>query len=350
MAKALQSEGFPAVMFLPSGSPAWKEAESQGLRTIHLPPHRKYFDIPAALLLMRSLQAEGVNLLIFRDNFDMSLCASVKFLLGKSLRTIYFQGMQLGVSKKNIFHRLRYSFIDAWVCPLEWLKNQAIKMAAIAPGKVRVIPLGTDVNTVENSQLRNSVRAELAVPDEELCAGIMGRLDRAKGQDVAIRAIALLREMGKSMHLLIQGEATRGEGDEYSGYLHELVRSNKLENFVHFLPFNAEVAGFYNSIEIAVVASKNETFGMVTVEALAWGKAVVGTNSAGTPEILSNGACGLLFEPGNARELAECLRRLSDEPELRLLLAKSAKARALDFSTSRMAMGLRELIRELTLS
>jgi glycosyltransferase involved in cell wall biosynthesis len=347
MAGALQAAGSSVVLFLPKESPSWKDAASRGLPIIHLPAHRKYYDIPKAWKLAKILREEKVGILLFRDNFDMSLCASVKFILGKNISTIYFQGMQLGVPKKNIFHRLRYNFIDAWVSPLEWLKNQAIRMAAISPEKIWVVPLGTDISVIENRVQRATLRASIGIPENHLCAGIIGRLDRAKGQDIAIQAIAMLQGQGKNMHLIIQGEATRGEGDLFAEELHRLVRKNNLDKLVHFLPFNKDVSAFYNSIDIAVVASKNETFGMVTLEAMAWGKAIVGTNSAGTPELLEGGACGLLFEPANISQLSACLMTLSDEPELRESLAAAAKCRSGEFSIAQMTERLQALFRKL---
>jgi glycosyltransferase involved in cell wall biosynthesis len=64
------------------------------------------------------------------------------------------------------------------------------------------------------------------------------------------------------------------------------------------------------------MASKGETFGTVTIEAMSFGIPVIGTNSSGTPELLEQGKAGLLFEPDNAEELSNNLRLLIDDKSL----------------------------------
>jgi len=74
---------------------------------------------------------------------------------------------------------------------------------------------------------------------------------------------------------------------------------------VHLRPFMEDVSIFFSAIDWMVMATKAETFGMVSIESMACGTPVVGSNAGGTPELLENGKLGVLFETLNANDLSE---------------------------------------------
>ena len=82
------------------------------------------------------------------------------------------------------------------------------------------------------------------------------------------------------------------------------------------------------AFDVVVLATEMETFGLVLIEAMRSGVAVVGSNAGGVPEIIEDGVSGLLFEPGNAADLAAKLRRYCMDRDLRRRLAAAGKARA----------------------
>ncbi len=86
------------------------------------------------------------------------------------------------------------------------------------------------------------------------------------------------------------------------------------------------VAECYAASDIVVVPSLYEPMGYVVLEAMASGKAIVASNTGGIPEMLTDRQTGLLFPPGDADKLADCLRELMDKPELREALGAAARA------------------------
>src|SRR5690606_35858245 len=91
----------------------------------------------------------------------------------------------------------------------------------------------------------------------------------------------------------------------YYDLMLQKIKEFNLENRVFIRPFRKEIVVFYKAIDAFVMASKAETFGMVTIEALASGIPVIGSNAGGTPEILNHGEFGVLFETLNADDLAQ---------------------------------------------
>lgn len=122
---------------------------------------------------------------------------------------------------------------------------------------------------------------------------------------------------------------------EYSAMLCEIARRHGVEDRVRFTgPVPAEeLRAFYKNADVYVQPSFYETFGKTVVEAFFCGCPVIGSNTAATPEIV--GDAGLLFDPNNAGELADCLRRIVTGPELRESLVRKGRERAQLFTAER---------------
>jgi glycosyltransferase involved in cell wall biosynthesis len=110
----------------------------------------------------------------------------------------------------------------------------------------------------------------------------------------------------------------------------------------------AHMPEFWNSVQVAVVPSLYEPFGLVALEALACGVPVVASRAGGLQEIVVDGESGLLVPPGDSAALARALLALLTDEPLRLRLAEGAKRRAHAFSLDRRSQELLQLFLERT--
>ena len=86
----------------------------------------------------------------------------------------------------------------------------------------------------------------------------------------------------------------------------------------------------YSCFDISIMASaKPEPFGGVTIESMAYGKPVIGTNIGGTPEQIIHNQTGLLIPPNNPLEMASAIERLIDDKELRIKMGNEGKKKIL---------------------
>lgn len=118
--------------------------------------------------------------------------------------------------------------------------------------------------------------------------------------------------------------------------------------FVHCvgaLPRSA-MPEFWSAVDVAVVPSLYEPFGLVALEALACGVPVIATAVGGLKDIVLDGECGLLVPPGDAGELGRALRLLLTNEPLRQRLAAGARLRAEQFSLERRSRELLALVLE----
>lgn len=128
--------------------------------------------------------------------------------------------------------------------------------------------------------------------------GAMGRLHTIKGFDVLLRAAAQLRDSGQAFRLKLAGD-----GPELSG-LKALCRELNLDTCVEFCGWAADPLTFLSSVDLFVVPSRYESFGLVLIEAMAAGVPVVASDTEGPRAVLKAGQFGALFQNEDASALA----------------------------------------------
>jgi glycosyltransferase involved in cell wall biosynthesis len=172
---------------------------------------------------------------------------------------------------------------------------------------------------------REGERPRLELPHGVPVVGLVGRLQPWKGQDRLLQAQAILRERGHEMHLLLVGGDAYGLSPEYTASLPALVRSLGLDGAVTMTGQVADAGPYIEQMDILVNASDPEPFGVVLVEGMARGVAVVAVNSGGPGEYIEHARTGMLATSGEPRALADALEPLISSPELRASLARAGQ-------------------------
>ena len=170
---------------------------------------------------------------------------------------------------------------------------------------------------------------------------ILGSLIPEKGQEQAIRAVSFLIRQNIPVRLNIAGD---GAG-EYTRSLKYLVDQLQIGSYVNFLGFVSEPHDLIARSAIILVCSGIETFGRVSVESLAAHTPVVGANAGATPEILENGAAGLLYKFGDPCDLAYKIQLLLEDRNLYEQISEYGhKSVVRRFSSSRYVSGVENII------
>ena len=148
---------------------------------------------------------------------------------------------------------------------------------------------------------------QIRVPQQPYTFVLIGNIQPNKGQEVAIRALALVVEKFPTVRLLIVGS-----GDLAS--LKRLANNLNLENNVEFWGYIEDPYKAYLAADAVLMCSKNEAMGRVTVEGMSACLPVIGYDNFGTSELIEHEHTGLLYSDG-FDELAKCMIRLVDNPE-----------------------------------
>jgi len=186
-------------------------------------------------------------------------------------------------------------------------------------------PLGDRASVVYNGiDLDSFAHAKSYAHPHPFVLGI-GRMVPQKGFDILIEAFAQADVNGH--HLLLAGD-----GAERAA-LERLADKCGLNGNVHFVGrADREMAvSLFHSCSFFALPSRMEPQGIVNLEAMASGKAVVASNTGGVPEIVLADTTGLLVEPGDVHALAGAITKLCKDNDLRNKLGSAGLRRARDF-------------------
>lgn len=337
----MQERGHDVIILCIENSPMHERAIEWNIPVLFIKEHKKYYDFSRAKELVRILRSNSVSHLIVRSTSDISIAATAKSKLGQKLHTTYILGMQLGVKKKNLLHTIRYRYIDLWVCPLPYLKRQVEEWTNYK-NKLVVIPSGIDLSEFDTDQSSSYCREQLSLPTDILLFGIIGRIDPQKGQLLLLNSMTLCRN--KDFSVVFMGDLTLNEGNQALNDIQSFISDHQLEHRVYLRPYQKDTSVFYKAIDWMVMASKAETFGMVTIEAIASGCPVLGSNKGGTPDIINtdSGIGGLLFESQDPVDLA---RRIDEIIDQKITFdAKELKAMASVYDFNRICYQIEEVL------
>lgn len=188
---------------------------------------------------------------------------------------------------------------------------------------------GVESTSLSSSKTAGTIKAELfKLPKSSLVIGLIGRINRWKGQNLLLDAFKELCRSNQQIGLVFVGSAPPGQ-DFLVHALEKQIVADGLSERVKIIPFQRQIGDVWAAIDIAVVPSTEpEPFGLVAVEAMLHEKPVVAAAHGGLAEIVADGETGFLFEPGNSAALVTALQILLNSPEKRLAMGSKGKHRA----------------------
>lgn len=269
---------------------------------------------------------------------------TVALLLKKIYKIPYilsFHGMDIMISQKKLRKKILIKYIaknaDKIICNSEFTKNLALKYLPIRQKTIQVIypcsNISADLN-IDSSDLINKYK----LTNKKVVLSV-GRLVKRKGFDNAIKALpAILKEFPDLIYVII------GSGAEKS-YLQNLIKEKHLEKNVLILENinNVDLAKFYNLCSIFLNPARNiagdvEGFGLVYLEAAAFGKPAICGNQGGEREAVLHNITGIIIDPENIQQISDSVIKLLKSPELAKELGKNGQERVLnDFQWKKQA-------------
>ncbi len=220
--------------------------------------------------------------------------------------------------------RLTAALADAVVCCSETVARQ------FAPQRTRLLTtIYPGVNGSHGDGDGARFRTLHGLREADPCLAVIGNVTPARGQDVAIRALARLRAELPGVRCVIAGVPHPRPVDvAYRQELATLARSLGVEDAVAFVGLVDPIADLYAAADVVVNPARfNEAFGRVAIEALSAGCPVVAARVGATPEIVRDGREALLFAPEDDEALARAVLRLWRDRGLREELVRRGRRR-----------------------
>ena len=175
----------------------------------------------------------------------------------------------------------------------------------------------------------NTVRGQLRLKGHEFVVGVVGDVVARKGHRYLFQALPRVLQEVPELKLVLLGRFNRSE--TYVRKLRQLQQQAPLLTKIKWLGLRDNVQDFMSAFDLCVVPSVEEPLGLVAIEALAAGTAVVASNTGGLPEIVRNGENGLLVPPRDSNALADAIIALARDADLRERMGQ--RGRSMVFET-----------------
>ena len=250
--------------------------------------------------------------------------------------------MQVSGWKRNV-----YAGIERWLAPMcdrivcisEYERRTALERHIGTPEKLTVIMNGIDCTAYEG----DCADPVPGLPEDAFVVGMVGRLSPQKAPDTFIRAAeAVLEKIDNAFFIMVGSGPMEAELRAFAaerGFSDRLWITGWVDN----------AADYIRRLDVAMLLSRWEGFGLALPEYMAAGKPVVATRAQAIPEIIVDGECGLLVDVDDWRQAASAVLRLHDAPGLARRLGENGRARAAErFSLKRVVEAHAELFDALT--
>jgi len=226
----------------------------------------------------------------------------------------------------------------------DYTRDTLINLIGVQPQRIAVIYPTVDEKRFHPGLSSGDLRRKIGLSEDQKLILSVGRLQRRKGFDNVIRALAKLRQQGVDVDY-----ALIGIGDDVD-YLHGLAQKLNVLDHVHFLGHVSyeDLPRWYNACDVFAMPNRDidgdsEGFGLVFLEAAACGKPVVAGTAGGTGSAVLDGETGLRVDGENVAEIGEALAQLLGDPILGEKMGRKARLRVLDnFTHQRRVDQLRD--------
>ncbi len=241
----------------------------------------------------------------------------------------------------RLLNRGLWALADGGIGISEALTRFTIAFEGASPAKMRTIYYGVTIEPpLDSSAMRRRLRSELGLPPDCVTVGVACRLIEQKGVAYAVEAFKRVAPDYPNVYLLIAGEGPLRPALER--------QAAPLGDRVRFLGWRHDIPAFLAGLNVLLVPSLWEGFGLIMLEAMAQQVAIIGSAVSAIPEVVADGETGLLVPPRDPDALAGALARLLADAPLRqhmgLLGRDRLEAR---FSAERMVSETTALYAEL---
>jgi glycosyltransferase involved in cell wall biosynthesis len=324
----------PHVACYRTGGIRFEELQRAGVPILHLPVTslQRPSALAAAIRMRRYIREHGILLVHAYDASAVFVATLARAFGVPAVLSSLLGDRNLLDPRSRRQVRWTDRMVDSIVVNCEAMRRQLIHEEHVANERIELCYNGVD--TAQFYPAANSKRALFA--DASFVIGAVCVLRPEKALGLLQEAFARVRHMKPGMKLVIVGS-----GPELAK-LEAHSRVLGLEDDCIFVPATRSIPEHLRSFDLFVSCSVSEAFSNTILEAMACGCAVVGSRVGGTPELIGNDDRGLLFQSGDAGDLAAKLTKLIENESLRRELGTRAaefarKNLSVEIAAARMA-------------
>ena len=346
-------------------------------RVVHIPAGPEFYLPKDEIWCYTDVFAEQINAFAARKNIMYDLIHAHYWMSGKAGTLLKHKwGVPmlqmfhtLGLMKQQIAqnaeeHEGEYRITgekevmastDRIIAATEAEHDQLSSLYGVNPNKITIIPPGVDTHHFYPIP-QDEAKEAIGIPVKDRMALFVGRIEPLKGLDTLVRAMAIVKKTCTTFrcphYLAVIGGDPEEDPEEMSA---EMVRIQSLsqelglDDMIIFLGKRGQTTlpYYYAAAEVVVMPSRYESFGMVALEAMACGTPVIASRVGGLAHLIQDGETGYFIPPQDPHALAEKLRLVFIDSELRTRLGTQAAKYAQGFRWESITAQMLEVYQDL---
>lgn len=185
------------------------------------------------------------------------------------------------------------------------------------PKQTVIMHDGIDINQFNPYLNGSRIRQEFNIRPDDFLVGIIGAVDKIKGQDLLIQAAKIVNQKHPRTKYIIVGDLYHNAkcNTDYRDGLLKMIEEYQLKDNVVFTGFRKDIKEFMSDVNLLVQPSEREALGTSMVEAMSCGKPVIGTDVDGIPDVIGNNESGILLNPRTPEAFAKAISFFIENPQ-----------------------------------
>jgi len=290
-------------------------------------------------MLMRKIRPDIVHTHLLKADFMGGLAAALAGIRGV-VSTKHNDEPQLENFFYRFLHRIPLFINKKVIAVSNHIRTYMVHVAGVNPQKIETVYIGIDPSPPDSIK-GSSIRQELGLGSEPFLVGSVARLIERKGHQTLLEAFALISKEIKNIKLLIIG------GGPHREKLEEMSTQLKVDHDVYFLGERRDIGAILSELQLFVLASVKEGFGLVLLEAMSAGVPILACRSGGIEEAVEDGETGILTTPSNPKALAEQMKYLVQNKDVSRIMGQNGRKKVRTFfSLEKMKKNILEIYKK----
>jgi glycosyltransferase involved in cell wall biosynthesis len=313
LARGLKQRGHRQIIVCPKGSPLAQRAGAENQEVMRLGSVRTLRD---------RLRAHRFDIVHAHDGKAQTI--AFRASVGLPVRRVASRLVAF-TPRHPLIHRWKYSLTCHGVIALSQSVRRVLLSAGVPDSHIEVIVPGIEMpRELPDTRTLANARGRWGFSSDEFVIGHAAAFTHEKGQDVALQAALLLAPRLPRARMLLAGD-----GPERLQLARQASEIAQLPGFVDNLE------EFYAALDLFIMPSRSEAWGLTALRAMAHGLPVIASNVGGLPEVVERGKSGWLVPPESAEALADAIVDAASDPARLCEFGRNARERAAQFSIER---------------
>ncbi|KXZ40511.1 Glycosyltransferase involved in cell wall bisynthesis [Alkalithermobacter thermoalcaliphilus JW-YL-7 = DSM 7308] len=315
--KGIDKGKFLVKVALPKESMLIDYLDDLGIETIKIPGMSdNSFDIKSVKFLYDLFKKEKPYIVHTHASFSARIAAKIS-----GVKKIIYTKHCIDIEEKILIRKKIKSIINKYTSTSVIAVSNAVKenliLSGVCKDNINIVYNGVDEIKQISYEEKQKIRQMFGICEKDIVIGIVARLEKVKGHEYFIKAAAYVLKEYKNVKFLIVGTGSREEE------LKDLVKQLKIENNIIFTGYIKNVEKIFNIIDINVISSISEALCFSLIEGMSIKKPSIGTDVGGIKEVIKDGYNGYLVPKENPQKLAESMKKLAKDENLRKYMGQN---------------------------